>query len=100
MAKLGHVSMNLNLPGYLPSDQPPGLMSCVGSDADIVHQIIGQLRSAAGVALPGGGSASFSRGALAGHDFGATVAGGEAYSYRGIDGLFPSGFAGQGFSHI
>src|SRR5207247_7029898 len=99
MAKLGHVLLNLNLPGYSPSDLPPGLMSCVGSDADIVHQIIGLLRNPDDRYVGSGGSPiAFSRVALAGHDFGATVAEVEAYSYKDIDGLFLSGFADTGLN--
>src|SRR3989441_10602673 len=99
MAKLGHVSLVINRLGYSPSDHPPGMMSCVGTAADVVHQIIGQLRNpAVGAALPDGAHVAFSSVALAGHDTGGTIAEGEAYSYKDIDGLFISAFANTGFS--
>ena len=97
MAKLGHVSLVINRLGYSPSDHPPGFESCIGSAADVVHQIIGQLRSP-GARLSDGTRVVFSRVALAGHDTGATVAEVEAYSYKDIDGLFISAFANTGFT--
>jgi CSLREA domain-containing protein len=97
MANLGHVSLNINRLGYSPSDQAPGMLSCVGSAADVVHQIIGQLRSP-GAALPGGERVSFSKVVLAGHDTGGTIVEVEAYSYKDIDGLFVSSVAETGFS--
>jgi hypothetical protein len=99
MAKLGHVSLVINRLGYSPSEHPPGLESCIGSAADVVHQIIGQLRSPeAGARLSDGTRVVFSKVALAGHDTGATVAEVEAYSYKDIDGLFISAFANTGFT--
>src|SRR3989454_6367553 len=97
MAKLGHVSLVINRLGYSPSDHPPGLESCIGSAADVVHQVIGQLRGP-GAQLPDGTRVAFSTVALAGHDTGATVAEVEAYSYKDIDGLFISAFANTGFT--
>ncbi|TMG05274.1 MAG: alpha/beta hydrolase [Chloroflexi bacterium] len=97
MAKLGHVSLVINRLGYSPSDHPPGFESCLGSAADVVHQIIGQLRSQ-GAQLPDGTHVVFSKVALAGHDTGATIAEVEAYSYKDIDGLFISAFANTGFT--
>jgi hypothetical protein len=97
MAKLGHVSLVINRLGYSPSDHPPGLESCLGSAADVVHQIIGQLRSP-GAQLPDGTHVAFLKVALAGHDTGGTIAEVEAYSYKDIDGLFISAFANTGFT--
>jgi pimeloyl-ACP methyl ester carboxylesterase len=97
MAKLGHISLNINRPGYSPSDHPPGMLSCVGTAADVTHQIIGQLRSP-GATLPDGEHVSFSKIVLAGHDSGGTMVEVEAYSYKDIDGLFVSSFADTGFS--
>src|SRR4029453_14486184 len=97
MAKLGHVSLVINRLGYSPSDHPPGFESCLGSAADVVHQIVGQLRSP-GAQLPDGAHVAFLKVALAGHDTGGTIAEVEAYSYKDIDGLFISAFANTGFT--
>src|SRR5207247_10582689 len=96
-AKLGPFAIVINRLGYSPSYHPPGFESCIGSAADVVHQIIGQLRSP-GARLSDGTRVVFSRVALAGHDTGATVAEVEAYSYKDIDGLFVSAFANTGFT--
>src|SRR2546428_3967613 len=75
MAKLGHVSLVINRLGYSPSDHPPGMMNCVGTAADVVHQIFGQLRNpAVGAALPGGAPVAFFKGDLAAHALGGTLA--------------------------
>ncbi len=97
LAKLGHISLTINRLGYLSSDHPPGFQSCLGTAADVVHQIIGQLRSP-GVELPGGDRVTFSTVVLAGHDTGAEAVQIEAYSFRDIDGLMVAGFADTGFT--
>jgi CSLREA domain-containing protein len=97
LAKLGHVSLNINRLGYSPSDHTPGMMSCMGTAADVLHQIVGQLRNP-GAALPDGERAGFSKVVIAGHDSGGTIVEVEAYSYKDIDGLFVTAFADTGFS--
>jgi hypothetical protein len=45
MANLGQISVVIDSLGYAPSDTPPGVEVCVGSQAAIVHQIVTELRS-------------------------------------------------------
>ena len=45
MAGLGHVSLTIDMLGYGASGHPDGEQSCWGSQADVAHQIISQLRS-------------------------------------------------------
>nr|WSZ97075.1 hypothetical protein OH820_16700 [Streptomyces sp. NBC_00857] len=44
LAKRGHASLTLDRLGYGSSDRPDGLGTCIGAEADIAHQIVGQLR--------------------------------------------------------
>src|SRR5947209_1443667 len=84
LAKLGHVSLVLDELGYDTSDHPQGLEACFGSQADITHQIVQELRAGRYSVIDGRGPA-FERILLAGHDAGAMIADIEAYSYRDID---------------
>jgi pimeloyl-ACP methyl ester carboxylesterase len=85
MAKLGYTSVVIDRIGY-GGAQPVGVLSCLGAQADVAHQIIGLLRS--GSYNAGGGSAPrFDKIVLAGHSIGGAIAQVEAYSYRDIDGL-------------
>jgi pimeloyl-ACP methyl ester carboxylesterase len=97
LAKLGHVSLVLDELGYDTSDHPQGLLACVGSQADITHQIVQELRAGRYTVIDGRGPA-FKRVVLAGHDVGAVVADIEAYSYKDIDGLIHLTWADQGFT--
>src|SRR5712691_553127 len=45
MARLGHVSLTIDMLGYGASGHPEGEQSCWGSQADVAHQIITQLRA-------------------------------------------------------
>lgn len=98
MAKLGHVSLAIDRLGYDRSGHPNGHLTCLGSSADVVHQIVqalreGEYRVAGEVDPP-----EFNRVVLVGHDTGGAVAEIEAYSYDDIDGLIVWGWADQGFS--
>src|SRR5919197_6269528 len=44
MAKLGQASVTVDQVGYGASGHPQGNDTCIGAQADIAHQIIGQLR--------------------------------------------------------
>jgi hypothetical protein len=44
-ARAGHASVTIDQLGYGASDIPNGNQICTGSQADIVHQIVGKLRS-------------------------------------------------------
>jgi pimeloyl-ACP methyl ester carboxylesterase len=95
LAKLGQASLTIDLIGYGASGHPQGNYSCYGSQADVAHQVIQQLRSGA-YQLVGGASIRFSRIALVGHDVGGAFAQIEAYSYHDIDALIVLSWADQG----
>ncbi len=85
MARAGFVSVSITRLGYPGSDAPRGMDICFGSEADVAHQIIGQLR--AGEYASKGVSPALERIALAGHSASGFVAMAEAYSFRDIDAL-------------
>src|SRR3954466_4752448 len=76
MAERGHASVTIDQVGYGASGHPEGWLTCFGAQADIAHQIIGQLRDR-----------GFEKVVLAGHDIGGGIAEIEAYSYHDVDGL-------------
>ena len=46
MARAGHASVSVDRLGYGASDKPPdGKSLCIGSQADVAHQIVGQLKA-------------------------------------------------------
>jgi pimeloyl-ACP methyl ester carboxylesterase len=85
LAALGHVSVTIDQVGYGASGHPLGFATCFGAQADIAHQIIGQLRDR-----------GFQKVVLAGHDIGGGMAEIEAYSYHDIDGLMVFTWQEQG----
>ncbi len=95
MAELGHVSLVYDQLGYGASGRPPGLLSCYGSEATIVRQIVTQLRSGQ-YTVPGRTSPppKFTRVALASHQAAALIAEPVGYSFPGfdIDALIVTGF--------
>src|SRR2546423_2102188 len=97
LAKLGHGSVTIDQVGYGASDHPQGNDTCVGAQADIAHQIIGQLRSGA-YRAEGHSPVAFSRVVFGAHDIGGAMAELEAYSYHDIDGLMVFTFQNQGFT--
>jgi pimeloyl-ACP methyl ester carboxylesterase len=86
LALSGHTSLTLDRIGYGSSDRPPGLLSCMGGEADVVHQVITQLR-AGSYGSSAAGHPAFRIVTLVGHSAGAPVAEIEAYSYHDVDGL-------------
>jgi pimeloyl-ACP methyl ester carboxylesterase len=85
MARAGHTSVVIDRLGYGSSGRPDGNQTCLGSAADVAHQVIGRLRS--GDYIAEGESPRFARVALAGHSVGALIANLEAISYNDIDAL-------------
>jgi pimeloyl-ACP methyl ester carboxylesterase len=84
MARAGHVSVTIDRLGYGASDKPAsGKSVCIGSQADIAHQVVQQLRSGA----YGAPALRFKRVALAGHSASGQIAMTEAYTYRDIAAL-------------
>jgi pimeloyl-ACP methyl ester carboxylesterase len=93
MARAGHVSVTVDRLGYGASDKPfSGRSSCIGSQADIAHQIVGQLR-AGSYGVSGGLAHSFKRVALAGHSAAGQISITEAYTYRDLRALILVGFS-------
>ena len=97
MAKLGQTSLTIDMLGYGASGHPHGNSVCVGSQADVTHQIIAKLRSGH-YAVGARPAVRFARIVLAGHDVGPMMAEVEAYSYRDVDGLILVTYADQGFT--
>jgi pimeloyl-ACP methyl ester carboxylesterase len=95
LARLGHVSLTIDMLGYGASGHPYGFESCVGSQADVAHQIIDELR-AGRYYNQGAQATAFSKVVLAGHDIGGLVAQIEAYSYGEADGLMVLSWQDQG----
>jgi pimeloyl-ACP methyl ester carboxylesterase len=85
MARNGHASVTIDQVGYGASGHPFGFLACFGAQADIAHQIIGQLRDR-----------GFRKVVLAGHDIGGGVAEIEAYSYHDVDALMLFTWQDQG----
>jgi pimeloyl-ACP methyl ester carboxylesterase len=86
LARAGHASVVIDRLGYGESGRPRGTEVCLGSDADVAHQIVSKLRSG-GYAVDGGEAPRFDRVALAGLDLGALIANIEALSFDDVDGL-------------
>src|SRR3954447_8753158 len=97
LAKLGHVSLVLDELGYDTSDHPNGSLACVGSQADITHQLVRKLRNG-DYAVAGARPTTFQTVVRGSHDVGALIADIEAYSYQDVDALIHLTWADQGFT--
>ena len=95
LAARGHASVAIDRLGYDESSHPDGSRICMGSQADVAHQVVEALRSG-NFSADGGGARRFSRVALAGHSIGGLIAEIEAYSFRDIDALMLFAHADQG----
>jgi pimeloyl-ACP methyl ester carboxylesterase len=87
MAKRGFVSVTVSRLGYPGSGRPNGNEVCLGSEADVAHQIVLALRHGnyrVGSAIQG---PLVQRVALAGHSASGFAVMAEAYSFGGIDAL-------------
>lgn len=89
----GHVSVTIDRLGYGASDKPPGLGSCVGSQADTANQVITALRTGS-YTTEGAASVRFPKVFLAGHSAGGLIATVVAWNFpKNIDGLINFGWA-------
>ena len=52
MARLGHVSVSIDRLGYDDSGHPQGHLTCIGSSADVTHQLVQHLRAGTGAQDP------------------------------------------------
>lgn len=92
LARHGHASLVVDRIGYRPSTQPDGNDVCIGAQADIVHQVVQQLRSG------DYGGPRFERVAVAGHSAGGLIAQIEAYTFHDVDALAVFSYEDQGFT--
>jgi pimeloyl-ACP methyl ester carboxylesterase len=93
-AETGHVSVTIDRLGYDASDHPDGFKVCLGSQADIAHQIIQQLRSGS-YTITGRKPVRFKKVALVGHSIGGAIAMIEAYSFKDVNALGVASFSFQ-----
>jgi pimeloyl-ACP methyl ester carboxylesterase len=93
MARAGHVSVTVDRLGYGASDKPPsGKSVCIGSQADIAHQIVAELRQGT-YTVEGGKPRRFKRVGLVGHSAAGQIAITESYTYRDVKALVVVGFS-------
>ena len=85
-AKAGHVSVTVDRLGYGASGRPDGNQNCIGSQADVAHQIVQALKSGS-YAVASGKPVKFKRVALAGHSAAGEISILEAYSYKDVNAL-------------
>jgi pimeloyl-ACP methyl ester carboxylesterase len=90
LAARGHASVTIDRLGYAPSAKPNGQATCLGAQADMAHQVVGQLRSRYGAPAV----------AIAGHSVGGAIAELEAESFGDVKALALAGWADQGFSEM
>lgn len=84
MGRRGHVSVSIDRLGYGASDKPNGNGLCFGVEADVLHQIVGQLRHGS---YQGDRTPRFDRVGLVGHSASGLIADQEAADFHDIDAL-------------
>jgi pimeloyl-ACP methyl ester carboxylesterase len=96
-ARAGEVSVLIDRLGYDESDHPLGMNVCVGSQADMAHQVVGMLLSGRYGGAP---HPPMQRVVLAGHSVGVGIAELSMYSFPEprVAGLAVFAWADQGFS--
>ena len=100
MARLGHASLSIDMLGFGASGHPNGHLVCWGSQADVLHQIIQQLRRGSYRVLDGSVQpVRFSTVLVSGHDTGPWPTIINAYTWPGdIDGISGQILAHQGYT--
>jgi pimeloyl-ACP methyl ester carboxylesterase len=91
-AKAGHVSVTIDRLGYGASSRPDGNQVCIGSEADVAHQVVRALKTGS-YAVASGKPRRYRRVALAGHSASGEIAVLEAYSYRDVNALIVVAFS-------
>jgi pimeloyl-ACP methyl ester carboxylesterase len=84
MAGRGHISVTIDRLGYGDSDKPNGNGICFGTEADVLHQIIGQLRDGT---YSGKHTPRFDKIGLVGHSASGFIVEQEAAGFHDIDAL-------------
>ena len=87
LALRGETSLVLDRLGYDDSPLPDGRKTCLGAQADMVHQVVGQLRAQ-----------GYDEVVLHGHSVGAAIAELEAATFGDVDGLVLMSWADSGAS--
>jgi pimeloyl-ACP methyl ester carboxylesterase len=95
MAELGHASVVIDRLGHGDSSLVPVGATCVGSQADVAHQVVDKLRSGDYRTADTKGLA-FKKVALAGHSFGSFMAEIAAQTFKNEDALVLMSFAAEG----
>jgi len=100
LARAGHSSVVIDRLGYGKSDKPGGTQICFGSQADIAHQMVQDLRT--GNYTLGGAQAPmrYSTVVLAGHSVGGLITQIESYSFADADGYIVMDWADRGASAL
>jgi dienelactone hydrolase len=98
MAMHGHASVVVDRLGYDESTHPAGSGTCLGSQADVAHQLVGALREGSYRAT-GARPYRFARVAVGGHSAGGAIAEIAAHSFGGIDALVLFAYADSGFTN-
>jgi pimeloyl-ACP methyl ester carboxylesterase len=91
-ARAGHVSVTVDRIGYGASGRPDGNQSCIGSQADVAHQIVQALKTGS-YARAVGKAAKYKRVAIAGHSAAGEISILETYSYNDVNALIVVGFS-------
>lgn len=91
-AKAGHVSVTVERLGYGAAAHPDGNQNCIGSQADVAHQIVQALKSGS-YSVASGKPVKYKRIALAGHSAAGEISILEAYSYRDVSALVVVAFS-------
>jgi pimeloyl-ACP methyl ester carboxylesterase len=85
-ARTGHASLTIDRLGFGSSGQPRGFSTCIGAEADIIHQLVTRLRNgtydAGRIRAP-----RFDRVALLGFSAGGPIAEVESYSFGDVSAL-------------
>lgn len=99
MARRGHVSLAIDRLGYEDSDAVDGNAVCWGHEADVLHQVIGQLRAGS---YRGERTPTFAHLALVGHSASGFIADQEAAGFHDVDalGIISSGEFAAGESPV
>jgi pimeloyl-ACP methyl ester carboxylesterase len=87
LALRGETSLVLDRLGYDDSPLPDGRKTCLGAQADMLHQVVAQLRAQ-----------GYDEVVLHGHSVGAAIAELEAATFRDVDGLVLMSWADSGAS--
>lgn len=100
LAEVGHTSVVIDRLGYDASDHPLGSAVCFGSHADIVAQVVRQLRDGSYASSDTAAPPAFGRVALGGHSVGGGIAELAAHSFADLEiaGLMLFAWADQGYS--